>query len=617
MNSVVESIKDQPSTLTAPTVARAPSSSSEELSPATRRNRALARALFGEEDSKEADSPANKPEHAKLIPEPAAIASTSSTDTTRIPSTPATSNTTSATSYVVSSPSPSISAQSSMSQAAETVYLQRNHSMTKVPQTPSQQADLVREVQKKAEAAMIALNKTSSSSVNLPEGLSHSSSIRRRVDPKDISMPKLVSTSNNLDALPLTKLNNNSTSKLTSRFRRLRGSLRVKHVASSGEETTTPSSLGTASPTQAVITTNAKPNEANAKTPSVGSEQSRFKIPLQSPVTSGPGLRGFMARFRNKQKQSETHVQEKPLISPTLSTPPLTAVPVSPRSPDTITPSFPVSPSERSLASPPRSPGQPRPMYSRFPPANLTVTQAPTSAAQPPKPQSPTERHPPESPTTEQSRAALQQLFNAANDLGLDQNVLTDLVSRSGSVSRKLLNRSNSVAQAASKPGSSPGNAEPVSYVSSTGSDRTATPGNFVTSPGLEEKLHSRTVTPDESSMQKSRTVGPTRPPKDGQTENNAVVRITRIYANDATEIAGLMNRKSSTRRKRASSASMSSRSVHDRVPTPPPPKAAKRFSADNMPPVPLLPNSLGQGGPPVAPSASITNRLQSTYDSL
>ena len=431
-------------------------------------------------------------------------------------------------------------------------------------------------------------------------------------------MPKLVSTSNNLDALPLTKLNNNSTSKLTSRFRRLRGSLRVKHAASSGEDTTTPSSLGTPSPIQVVVTTNSKPNESNAKPPSVGSEQSRFKIPLQSPVNSGPGLRGFMARFRNKQRQSEALVQEKPLTSPTLSSPPATAAPVSPRSVDTVTPTLPVSPSERSLTMPPRSPGQPRPMYSRFPPANLAGTQTPTSLAQPPKPHSPTECHPPESPTTEQSRAALQQLFNAANDLGLDQNVLTDILSRSGSVSsRKLLNRSNSVVQAASKPGSSPSNVEPVSYVSSTGSDQTATPSNFTTSPGLEEIFHRSTVTPDESSAQKSRTVGPTRPPKDGQTENNAVVRITRIYANDATEVAGLMNRKSSTRRKRASSASVSSRSVHDRVPTPPPPKAAKRFSADNMPPVPLLPNSLGQGGPPVAPSASITNRLQSTYDSL
>lgn len=599
LNSVVESIKDQPSTLTVSPIARAPSSSSDELSPATRRNRALARVLFGEEDCKDSGSPTTEAEPIKSIPEPEPIVSTSSTDTTRIIPTTTPSNLVSNASYVVSSPP--ISAQSSMSQSVETTYLYRNPSVTKAPQTPSEQADLVREVQKKAEAAMIALNKTSSSSVNLPDSLSYSTSIRRRVDPKDISMPKLVSTSNNLDALPLTKLNNSSTSKLGSRFRRLRGSLRSKTVVSSGEETVTPASLGTATPTKAVSSDNSKPSESNTKPPSTAwSEQSKFKIPLQSPITSGPGLKGFMARFRNKQRMSEPP-RERPLASPAT---------LSPRSADTVMPGLPASPSERSLTTAPRSSGQPRPMYSRFPPASLSVTQSPTSAPQLPKPQSPTQPQPPESPSTEQSRAALQMLFIAANDLGLDQNVLTDLLSRSGSVSsRNLLNRSNSVAQSASKPGTAPSNAEPLSYVSSTGSDQTTTPTN----PSHNQDPRPRPVTPDDSTL-KSRQL---RRPKDGQTENNPVVRITRVYASDAPDLASLISRKNSTRRKRVSAASVSSRSVHDRVPTPPPPKAAKRFSADRMPPVPLLPNGLGQGGPPIAPSASITNHLQSTYESL
>jgi len=236
-------------------------------------------------------------------------------------------------------------------------------------------------------------------------------------------------------------------------------------------------------------------------------------------------------------------------------------------------------------------------------------------------PQSPKsqESQPPESPTTEQSRAALQLLFSAANDLGLDQNALSDLLSRSGTVtSRNLLNRSNTVTQSTPKTSTALGSAELVSKVSSTGSDQTATPTNYTHPTSQQEpKVDVDLVTPDDTTVQKLLKPDTLRRPKEGQTENNPVVRITRVFANDAPELASLINRKSPNRRKRISTASVSSRSVHDRVPTPPPPKAAKRFSADRMPPVPLLPNGLGQGGPPVSPSASITNHLQSTYDSL
>ena len=232
LNSVVDSIKDHPSTLIPGHITKVPSTSSEDISPATRRNRALARVLFGEEDTKDSDSPAPKEEHINSIPEHQAVVSTPIPENSGIkfynpPS-------------AFNSSSVFPSTQPSNSQLPEPAYaLHRNISLTRVPQTPQQEAELVREVQKKAEAAMIALNKTSSS-INLPEGLSHSSSIRRRVDPRDISQPKLVSTSNDLDSLPLTQINNNgSSSKLGSRFKRLRGSLRAKSMASSGEETAT------------------------------------------------------------------------------------------------------------------------------------------------------------------------------------------------------------------------------------------------------------------------------------------------------------------------------------------------------------------------------------------
>ena len=466
---------------------------------------------------------------------------------------------------------------------------------------------------------MIALNKTSSS-INLPEGLSHSSSIRRRVDPRDISQPKLVSTSNDLDSLPLTQINNNgSSSKLGSRFKRLRGSLRAKSTASSEEIATT--SVKTPPANQEAFYDPAKFHSMTGNLPASSgpSDQPRFKTSVPTPPASaGPGLKGFMARFRNKQRMSETPPTERPVVIATPATAPVTPVSPAPRSADTVMPNSPAS--GVSLTS--RSPGQPRPMYSRFPPASVPVSQAPTSIPQPqvqlPAQPSAETLQPPDSPSTAQSQAALQQLFRAANDLGLDQNALTDLLSRSDSVSsRNLLQRNNTVAASVSKPGIAPSDVEQVSYVASTGSDQTATPANYATlSSKQEAKADVRPMTPEESTVRKtSRKTELLRRVKEGQTETNPVVRITRIYANDAPELVGLMQRKNSARRKRISATSVSSRSVYDRVPTPPPPKpSAKRFSADRMPPMPHLPNFLGQVG---QSSNAPTNHVQSTYDSL
>ena len=193
LNSVVDSIKDKPSTLNMGPITKVPSTSLDDISPATRRNRALALVLFGEEDTKDLSSLSPKKEHIKSISEHQAVVSTPFSEN---------SGTNLIYSNAPSAFNPSI--QSLNSQHPNPAYaVHRNISLTRVPQTPQQEAELVREVQKKAEAAMIALNEASSS-INLPEGLSHSSSIRRRVDPRVISQPKLVSTSNDLDSLPLT-----------------------------------------------------------------------------------------------------------------------------------------------------------------------------------------------------------------------------------------------------------------------------------------------------------------------------------------------------------------------------------------------------------------------------
>ena len=193
LNSVIDSIKDQPSTLNMGPITKVPSTSSDDISPATCRNRALALVLFSEEDTKDLSLLSPKEEHIKSIPEHQAVISTPFSEN---------SGTNLIYSNAPSAFNPSI--QSLNSQHPNPAYtVHRNISLTRVPQTPQQEAELIHEVQKKAEVAMIALNEASSS-INLPEGLSHLSSIRRHVDPRVISQPKLVSTLNNLDSLPLT-----------------------------------------------------------------------------------------------------------------------------------------------------------------------------------------------------------------------------------------------------------------------------------------------------------------------------------------------------------------------------------------------------------------------------
>ncbi len=611
LNSVVESIQDKPSSFNAGIT----TSDEKDVSPSTRRNRALARVLFGEEDTKDEESESSKDERVKPIPEPIATTPSTSEIPPILSSVPQAS--TSSTTSKIASISPE---QKSTTHQTE-FSLQRSASSATAtataPQTPRDQADLVREVQKKAEAAMLALNKTTSS-VNLPDGLSHSGSIRRRVDPRDISTPRLVSTTTNLEALPLTNLGNNgSTSKLGSRFKRLRGSLRVKNVISSGEETVTPASINKTPPSRVAPLESVKPNQwpSSPSGPSGGSpDSSRFKAAIQSThASAGPGLKGFMARFRNKQRASGPPSSAGMAVTLTLTTP---VSPLSARSFDTVTPRTPL-PIERSASLSSRPTGQSRPMYSRFPPANSPAAQSSSTSLHAQVQPTSEVVQPTEPSVNLQSQAALQQLLRAANDLGLDQNAVHEILSRSGSISSSNLpSKHITVAAAVSKPVATPDN---VQQAASTGSDQTATLTNSVNPPNEKQpEIEVRPVTPEESLRKSSRKPDHIRRPKEGQAENNLVVRRTLVFANDATDSA--VQRKNSTRRKRVSAASISNRSVHDRVPTPPPPKSssAKRFSADRMPPMPHLPNFVGQGGQTLnLPPSTTSGQTQSKYDSL
>lgn len=617
LNSMVESIKGQ-KTIALDTTT--PPTDDKDLSPNTRRNRDLAHVLFGDDELKEPTTTTKEePAQSKTDPEPLVIP-----NITTIASSPPplTGDTTPLT-----SPSPYL--------------LTRNPSLPRIPQKLKEETDLAREVQQKAEAAMMALKKDPSKA-NLGDNLKHTPSLRKRIDPTQISTPRLVSASTSVDTIPLRppSISSNTTSsasKLGSRFKKLRGSLRVRNVLSSSDETVVQDPKSPP-PSQAAHYDPAKLNTPGGPSVASATETGRFKVSVPTPPASaGPGLKGFMARFRNRQRMSEVPSSERsmPRAASPLSQSQTTS-PTTPRQTD-ITPAKPNASitNEKGLNSiTPRPAGQARPMYSRFPPANTVTAPAP-----PPVPvSSPPPPTPAETLNNSQSAAALEQLYAAAINLGVDQDALNDLVARSGSTSsRNLLARNNSIQVTPRRDlPEQTITTQQVSYVGSTASDQTATPTSYGPQ-SLDQPSNNNNITSDNERVAPSeeqvtrkssiRKADHLRRPKEGQTDAaaNAVVRRTIIYASDsglsATEFAAMIQRKNSSRRRRISANSISNRSVHDRAPTPPPPKTpgAKRFSADGMPPIPQIPTSLGQALNTNAPSTSAggIEKSNSTYDSL
>ena len=635
---MVESIKVQ-HTISLDTTLPISTPDDKDLSSSTRRTRDLAQVLFGDDEVKEELTA------AAAAAATAAIAATTAAAATEEP----TQSEADPESFVIIPSLPTITSSSPPPLAGESTsatpltspspyLLNRNPSMPRLPQKPKEEVDLTREVQQKADAAMIALKKDPSK-VNLMDTLKRTPSARKRIDPSQISTPRFVSASTSVDTIPLRtpSISGNTTSsasKLGSRFKKLRGSLRVKNVPPGNEPVVQDSK-----------TTYYDPNKLNISGgptgPAISSapETGRFKVPIPSPSASaGPGLKGFMARFRNRQRVSEMPSERfiprasSPLsqVSPT--------IPTTPRQADTpLAKSNASIISERSLNSiTPRPAGQARPMYSRFPPANpVSASASPLTSALSPSPQTSAETL-----NDSQSAAALEQLYAAASDLGVDQDALQDLLARSGSTSsRNLLARNNSI-QAPQQLGSRELSertitAQQISYVASTASDQTATPTGYGPQSTDQRSNYiasdNERVAPSEDPVSRKSSIRKPdhlRRPKEGQTDMtvNPVVRRTIIYASDsglsAAEFAAMVQRKNSSRRRRISANSISNRSVHDRVPTPPPPKTSgvRRFSADGMPPMPQLPTSLGQALNANALSALAGGAIEksnSTYDSL
>jgi serine/arginine repetitive matrix protein 2 len=177
--------------------------------------------------------------------------------------------------------------------------------------------------------------------------------------------------------------------------------------------------------------------------------------------------------------------------------------------------------------------------------------------------------------------------MDAANNLGVDQNALTAFLARS-SIGARLTGQS-------------------TKHASATSSDKFAHgKGDFIRVNPCRYLLaiQARAVVVGQPPRGKMPIRGPlARNATTLESAHSTILRRTPIFPSggkQSTAEPGTGLRKSSsesTRRRRSTSAASirSNRSLHDRVPTPPPPKtfANRRFSAEQSPPVPHIPNSL------------------------
>ncbi|KAL0071466.1 hypothetical protein AAF712_001323 [Marasmius tenuissimus] len=537
LKSVVDSIQDQPNLSLNSSVVIQPESPNQvsddgDLSPTTRRNRDLAQVLFGDNGD---------------FQESSLLSSTS----------PGEENYLGFSEHEKTSTVASSSGQDTVSSIASSSSRNADND-----------AELAREVQRKAEAAMVALKKPYNTASK--EGFSSTTSLpRKRITPHQISTPTLVSASTSVDTIPLRPppISVQQSSKLGSRFKKLRGTLRKNNnntTPTGAEVTPYPIDIQVSPPGQTIQYDPRKLHPIGGVANSA-TELGGFNVPStpiapvpSPPASAGPGLKGFMARFRGKQRPMDAVAEYDRHETP------LRTVPMRSEKPPVGSPTGPSAPASANEANA-STYSLPKPVH------------APTS--EPPPPPPPTSPPPPADTSVEES-AALRQLFDAASNLGLDQRKLNDLLLvRNGSVSSKstdwtMLTRNNSTANA--RGSSDQSRAEKV--VSPARTDTPETPVS---------RRPSTRLSSDAPRKLRERTVDPT----------SVVLRRTILFASDGkgglTPNLNVTTSKSSSRRRRASAASISSRSIHERVPTPPPPpprtSTSRRMSTDSAPPVPPI----------------------------
>ncbi|KAH9967959.1 hypothetical protein BC827DRAFT_458972 [Russula dissimulans] len=598
LDSVVDSIqapRTKPSELKTDIDVVVTPSVEPEPSSATRRKNALARALFGTSDSElSLTSPSPLPPD-----EPNTSSSLLSAERP-----PLIENyTTSSRSLTLSPSSPSVDGGALTSSSSATEPLDK-------------QEELAREVQRRAQAAMADLNRMPSNAKD------RDGSQRKRVEVSQISGPKLVSASTSVDTIPVRSPSSASgqlssgqnqspnSSRLGTRFKKFRGSLRASKPVFPASDESTQHSLdqSSANTDRSLAGTPDGPAPFSAAYPS----QSNVVSPSATAASAGPGLKGFVSRFLKPRAETPEPDRRKPLqySSPSSTTPSYFAQQQSERHAQIqVSRTVQSAPAAENKSFRPHTPVSPEPV-----PRRNTNPPPPTSA--PPASLS----VPDGSATRAVDENALKQFMDAANNLGLDQNALTEFLARSPSVGSKLTAQSSKHLSTplGDKSGQGKGDFSlsgptPLS-ATDAGPPRNLgqppqRPGEVIGKAPIRRPLPRNATTPD-----------PT---------NSTVVRRTLIFPSEAKQSTlepgtGLRKSSSTRRRRSTSAASMhSNRSLHDRVPTPPPPKSptGRRFSAEQSPPMPHIPSSLmaqteAINAPQSAPAVPL-EKSNSAYDSL
>ncbi|KAF9452258.1 hypothetical protein P691DRAFT_247870 [Macrolepiota fuliginosa MF-IS2] len=492
--------------------------------------------------------------------------------------------------------------------------LSRNSSSARV--TPKNEVDLVQEVQARVAYATASLKGTK-------DGLTHAGSIsRKRIDTSQIGTPQLVSHSNpaNLETMQtipsrspsLSTNNNSSPSKIGSRFKKLRGTLRAKNPSPLTEElASSASGIDVKFPTSSQAA-NYDPARFRAPgSPALGSatEPGRSKVAVPSPPASaGPGLKGFISRFRGKPRASEPPPAADKQVSPQPlgRAPPL--LPLSPRQQDSLNARTPTN--DAGFTSPAPKPDK---VHQDTTPLTPTVEPSPAPTPAPTHDASPS--------FGSRQSVMIQQLFDAANNLGLDQNALNDLLVRSGSVTTRTTKLAKTNSQAVRSNSRSGQRSETPTILEQSNSGDTSQLTIQPPSPATSRPTQS---TPEPGSTKPLVF----RPPPDngrkarenrGDRAASTIVRRTIIIPDNAkaptTDPQNAPQRANSVKRNRR--GSINSGSLKDRAPTPPPPRSpvGQRFSDDGSPPVPSLPQSLASDVYLTAPRANM-EKSTSTYDS-
>lgn len=594
-----------------PSPPSAPTTPAPSATMQSERKKALTDALFGTLGSIKADSDARSSmDNKQVIAQPPLQQATMPAAST--PEHHSSSNSRSQSrshSHSQSSPSPSPSPSPPLTS--------QEPSTPSIPKIAAER--LHHDISRQAAAATAALK--SPSTTTFAEDHTPKRKSTKKITTSRISSPMLVSSSTSVDAIPITSpsmisLHSGSSPATSSKFslKRLRGTLRSRPPPTGDEVTpwidpTTPPAVQYAQYPQTPVQAAGTPRTAPALgTPSSSSRdvmRPDFKFPPtpmaqvppvvpSTPPPSAPaaprsaGFKGLMSRIRRAPRREDDPVTpdnnakssarfEK---TPSRPSPPANAVatesnPQSRTSTDLLNRSN--SSGSVGLA---RSLSARAPSHKKAPPTDPFV-----------EPDSP---EPPQV-SSGGDQAALKQLYDAASKLGYDQSALSEFLSRSGSITS--------------------------THRATDSRADVRSPDLGLPSPTLEDG-HPHLVSGSADASSSVPLARPQYPPRSasdtGEVPGNTVLRRTLYITSDLKPSDEQSQNTTPTRKgfvrhghKRSASVTsvLSSRSVVDRAPTPPPTRAARRKSTEPSPPVPQLPSAYTQAAKtsPTRPRGSTT----------